>query len=393
MLKAYKYRIYPNADQKQKIDQTIGICRLVYNLALEVKMRAWKGGVKLSSFDLCYQLVELKEAYPWIAEVDSQALQASVKKLDIAFKKFFRGAGYPKFKSKKIGAESFQCPSNTRKVEFKKGLLTIPKIADIPIRISRTFEGKIKTVTISRTPTGKYYASILVDNGVSLPVKPQVIPERAIGIDVGLKSFVITSDGRSFAPNRHLKQNLDRLKILQRRASKKKKGSQNRKKANLCVAKLHEKIANQRVDYIQKITSQLIGDNQADTFVVEDLAVVNMLKNHKLAQSISDVSWGKFFEVLQYKCEWYGKNLIKIGRFEPSSKRCSNCGHIKESLSLSEREWMCTECHTNHDRDINAAKNIKYFGLKNNSGDGISGEPVERRRLRRAMKQETSTSR
>lgn len=388
MLKSYKYRIYPDAGQKAKIDQTIGVCRLVYNLALDVKMRAWRSGVKLSSFDLCYQLVELKKAYPWIAEVDSQALQAAVKKVDVAFKNFFRGAGYPKFKSRKLGTQSFQCPNHKREVDFVKGLLIIPKISDIPIRISRSFEGKIKTVTISRTPTGKYYASILVDNGVALPVKPQITPEKTIGIDVGLKSFVITSEGRSFAPKRHLKQNLERLKILQRRASKKKKGSQNRKKANLCVAKLHEKITNQRVDYIQKITSQLIGDNQADTFVVEDLAVVNMLKNHKLAQSISDVSWGKFFEVLQYKCDWYGKNLIKIGRFEPSSKRCSNCGHVKESLSLSEREWTCSECNTTHDRDINAAQNIKYFGLKNNSGKGVPDEPVERRRLRRAMKQE-----
>lgn len=390
MLKSYKYRIYPNFAQKAKIDHTIEVCRLVYNLALEVKMRAWEVGVKIHAFDLCRQLIDLKKAYLWIAEADSQALQAAVKRVDVSFKNFFTGSGYPRFKSKKSGAQSFQCPNETRRIDFKNKLLTIPKIVSIPIAISRTFEGKIKTITISRTPTGKYYASILVENDLSIPAKREIAPDKTVGLDVGLKSFVITSNGEVFKPNRYLKQSLSRLKILQRRASKKQKGGANRKRAALSVAKLHEKITNQRIDYIHKTTSKLISDSQADTFVVEELPIVNMLKNRKLSQSISDVSWGKFFEVLQYKCDWHGKNLIRIGRFDPSSKRCSVCGHIKESLTLLEREWTCSKCSAVHDRDLNAAQNIRWYGLEQNAGVGSPDEPVERRRLRRAKKQESA---
>lgn len=387
MLKVYKYRLYPTENQRLKIDQTIGVCRLVYNLALETKIRAWQSAQKsLSSIDLCYQLPQLKSAYPWIAGVDSQAVQASIKKLDKSFRNFFRGNGFPKFKSKKNGG-SFQCPNNARRIDFEKSVLTIPKIKDIPMELSHQFEGKIKTVTISKTPTGKYFASILVDNGKDLPAKSIINPETTIGIDVGIKSFVIVSDGRSFEPNRYLKNSLKRLQCLQRRTSRKKKCSKNRKKANLCVAKLHEKIANQRVDYCHKITTGLIRDNQAETFVIENLAVVNMLKNRKLSQAISDVSFGEFSRQMKYKCNWYGKNLIVIDRFAPSSKRCSECGEINHELTLSDREWICT-CGTHHDRDLNAAKNIKYFGLEKHSGAGSSGEPVESRLLRRAKKQE-----
>lgn len=419
MLKAYKYRIYPKPDQKEKIDRTIGICRLVYNLALEVKNIAFREhGKNMSSIDLCYQLVDLKKDFPWIAEVDSQALQASIKKIDVAFTNYFRqlkdgtieskkksyikqrlskglpidqrklnNIGKPKFKSKKKGNQSFQCPSNTRRIDWENSTLTIPKIKDIPIVLSRKFEGKIKTVTISRTATGKYFASILVEKEVKLPNKQKVTPENTIGIDVGISSFVVTSDGRLFEPNRQLKNNLNRLKILQRRSSKKKKGSSNRKKSNKCVAILHEKITNSRLDYIHKVTNTLVHDNQVSSIIIEDLNVSGMLSNHKLAQSISDVSWGKFFEILKYKCEWNGKNLIKIDRFDPSSKRCSTCGEINKELKLSDREWTCSNCNTIHDRDLNAAQNIKYYGLKQ-SGEGISVGPVELRRLRRAKKQE-----
>jgi len=211
-----------------------------------------------------------------------------------------------------------------------------------------------------------------------------------VGIDLGIKSFVVTSDGRFYEPNRFLKNSLARLKCLQRRASRKKKGSNNRKKANLCVAILHEKITNQRADYIHKITTGLIRDNQAETFVIEDLNVVGMLKNRKLSQAISDVSFGEFFRQLAYKCEWYGKNLIQIGRFEPSSKTCSDCGAINDAITLADREWTCEKCGSAHDRDLNAAKNIKAMGLKQYSPEGIRVEPVEPRRLRRTKKQELS---
>lgn len=385
MIKTYKYRLYPNKDQIVIIDRTIGVCRCVYNLALETKIRAWESAQKnLSAISLCYQLVELKREYPWIADVDSQAVQASVKRLDNSFKNFFRGSGFPKFKSKRNGG-SFQCPNNVRRIDWEKSTLTIPKIKDIPIVLSRRFDGKIKTVTISKTPTGKYFASVLVDIRTELPIKGIVNPDKTIGIDVGIKSFVVTSGGRSFEPNRFLKNSLKRLQCLQRRAFRKKKGSKNRKKTNLKVALLHEKIANQRADYIHKITTQLIRDNQADTFVIEDLNISGMVQNRKLSRLISDASFGEFFRQMKYKCEWYGKNLIIINRFAPSSKRCSACGKINDELTLTDRVWTC-ECRAHHDRDVNAAKNIKFFGL--NTPVGSRKEPVESRRLRRAKKQE-----
>jgi putative transposase len=371
------------------IEKTFGICRLVYNLALETKIRAWQSAQKrLSAYDLIYQVPELKEAYPWMAEVDSQAINASINKLDNAFDGFFKGRGFPKFKNKR-GRQSFQCPNNSRRVDFNKGTITVPKIPNIKAAISRTFDGQIKTITISRTPTGKYFASVLVDNKRELPAKAAIDPTTTVGIDLGIKSFVVTSDGRFYEPNRCLKNSLQRLKCLQRRASRKKKGSNNRKKANLCVAILHEKITNQRADYIHKITTGLIRENQAETFVIEDLNVVGMLKNHNLAQAISDVSFGEFVRQMRYKCEWYGKNLIQIGRFEPSSKTCSACGHIKQDLTLADREWTCEACESTHDRDLNAAKNIKQMGLKQYLGRGTPEEPVESRRLRRAKKQES----
>lgn len=385
MLRAYKYRLYPSLEQKAQINRTIGVCRLLYNLALEVKIRAWKSAQKnMTAFDLCYQLVELKKEYPWIAEIDSQAAQAAIKKLDNSFYRFFNGSGYPKFKSRRNGG-SFHCPNNSRRIDWNNNTLTIPKIKDIPIVLTRGFEGEIKTITICKTASGKYFASILVDNKVALPGKTPIKPEKTIGIDLGIKSFAVTSDGRAFAPNQKLKESLKRLKSLQHRASRKKKGSNNRKKANLCVTILHERIKNQRIDYCHKATTQLIRDNQTDTFIIEDLAVANMLQNRKLSKAIQDASFGEFFRQMKYKCEWYGKNLIVIDRFAPSSKRCFDCGEINDGLSLSDREWTCG-CGSYHGRDLNAAKNIKFFGL--NTPVGSRGGPVESRRKRRAKKQE-----
>ena len=395
MLIAYKYRVYPNTQQQKLIEQTFSACRLVYNLGLEIKKYAWQTQRKnISSFDLCYQLIALKKEYSWLNEVDSQALQASIKKLDSAFINFFKGAGYPKFKNKH-GNQRFQCPNNTRKIDFVHSTLTIPKIKNIPIKISREFEGRIKTVTISKTSTGKYFASILVDNRIELS-KPQLINfDKAIGIDTGIKSFVISSDGRTFEPNRKLKQSLERLKVLSKRASRKKKGSNNRRKASKRLSALHEKITNQRLDYIHKVTHQLTSDNQAVSAIfVEDLNVAGLLKNHKIAQAISDVSLGKFYEILGYKCKWNGINLIKINRFSPSSKRCSCCGHINQELTLSMREWICEICNTNHDRDFNASQNILWYGketlLNNKSPMGSREVPVEMLAIAESMKQENT---
>lgn len=388
MHKSYKYRIYPTEPQRLLIDKTFGCFRLIFNLALQTKIEAYKAnGTNLSAYDLMRQLTELKAEYRWLHEVDSQALQSAIKNVDAAFKSFFNGNGFPKFKSK-YGNQSFQCRNNTRKVDKINSALTIPKISNIQICLSRLFKGVIKTVTISKTSTNKYFASILVQDSIELPPLQPINPETTIGLDTGIKSFVISSDGRTFEANRKLKDNLDRLKCLQRRASKKVKGSNNRKKANLQVAILHEKITNKRLDYIHKVTHELTSDNQATSCIcIEDLNVSGLLKNHKVAQAMSDVSLGKFYEILGYKCKWRGINLIKIDRFAPSSKRCSACGSIKEKLSLSEREWTCGNCSTTHDRDANAAENIKWYGL-NNSGRGTSGEPVELSSMEGAMKQE-----
>ncbi len=215
MIKSYKYRIYPTEAQRLKIDRTIGVCRFIYNLALETKIRAWESArISLSTFALCRQLPELKKDHNWIKEADSQALQASVKNVEVSFKNFFIGKGYPKFKSKR-NRQSFQCPNGKREIDWDKSMITIPKIKNIPIVISRIFEGEIKNVTISKSPTGKYFASVLVKQTSVVPVKQVIKPETAIGIDLGIKSFVVTSDGKFFESNRKLKNSLKRLQCLQ----------------------------------------------------------------------------------------------------------------------------------------------------------------------------------
>jgi len=377
----------PSRSQKEQFEQHFGCCRLVWNLALDAKKQAWESNrTIISRHDLQLQLVELKKSNDWLYDVNSQSLVSVLLNLDNAYKRFFKGGGFPKFKNK-AGRQSFQCPQNVSIIDNK---LNLPKIKGIDIVLSRGFVGNIKTVTISRTITDKYFASIVVDTGTEKdPIKQKSV-STTIGLDVGVKSFVVTSDGEVFESSRKLKASLARLKCLQRRASRKKKGSKNRKRANKKVALLHEKITNQRTDYIHKITTGLIRDNQAETFVIEDLNVAGMLKNHNLAQAISDVSFGEFFRQLKYKCDWYGKNLVTIGRFEPSSKMCSDCGEINRDLTLGDREWTC-KCGANHDRDHNAAKNIRSIGLKKYSGVGSPGEPVELPTLVGAKKQEAKS--
>jgi len=387
MLRSYKYRIYPTGDQIKLIEQTFSACRLVYNLALEVKISAYKQHqINLSAFSLCRQLVELKRDHEWLHEVDSQALVASVIRIESAFKNFFRNAGYPKFKSKK-GIQSFQCSYKGRKIDFNNELLTITKIKNIPIRISRKFEGKVKRIIISRVPSGKYFVSILVDNEIHQPTKAPIDIQKTIGIDLGLKDLAILSDGTKFTNPKFLKLSQQRLAVLQKRVCRKKKGSGNRKKAVKRVAIQHERIANQRKDYLQKISTKLVRDNQTTTFCVESLSVKTLVKNHRLAQAITDAAWSMFVKMLQYKCLWNGKSVIEIGTFEPSTKTCSTCKVINEEITLEDRNWTCVSCHATHDRDVNAAINIKFMGLEK-SRRGTSEGPVESRRLRRAKKQE-----
>lgn len=384
MLKAYKYRIYPNKEQEILLNKHFGACRFIYNLALETKMAAYSSArISLSRYDLQVQLRELKIECDWLREVNSQSLQASLMHLDAAYLKFFKGLSkFPAFK-KRGSVQSFHCP---QKAFLKDGKLRLPKFKEpIKIAVSREYEGETKTVVISKTPTNKYFASILVQDGSELPEKKPVQFENTVGVDLGIKTFAVLSDGQQYDNPKHLKKSLKRLKILQKRASKKKKGSNNRKKANLKVALLHEKITNQRKDFLHKFSDAIT--KQYDTICMENLNVSGMVKNHTLAQSISDVSWSMATGFLKYKSEWRGKTYHEIGRFDASSKLHNKCGYLNKELTLADREWVCPKCGETVDRDLNAAINIKTFGL-NYLGMGSPVVPVELPTLVGTLKQE-----
>jgi putative transposase len=362
MFRAYKYRISPTNTQKELIAKHIGSSRFVYNLALETKNTAYLGSKhNFSPFDLIKQLPELKKECEWLKEVNSQSLQQSIQNMDIAFKKFFKGAGFPKFKSKHKGKQSFSIPQN---VLLENENLIIPKFKEgIDIVLHREIKGTIKSATISVTPTGKYFVSILVDTNIEIPNKAHITESTTIGIDLGIKDFAITSEGEVFENPKFLRKAQSKLKYVQHKYSKN-KGKRTKQR----LALLHEKIVNKRKDFLHKTSTKLIRENQ--TIALEYLAVSNMVKNHKLAQAINDVSWSTFVTMLEYKADWHGKNILRIGRFAPSSKTCSCCGYINKELTLKDREWTCPKCNSVLDRDVNAAINIKSFALKNH----LSGE-------------------
>lgn len=365
MQRAYKYRIYPTEEQEVLLAKTFGCVRVVWNWALDVKSTAYKEyGESISTNTLINRMkAELKAEKEWLVEVNSQSLQMSIRNLGTAYDNFFRGtARFPKFKSKH-DRQSFQCPQHCS-VDFEHGTISIPKAKDIPAILHRRFRGEVKTVTISRTTTGKYYASVLVNDCVVAPEKPTVSDEQTtIGIDAGLKTFAVLSDGREFESPHFARKEARKLKLLQRRLSKKTKGSCAYRRVKLRVARLHERVANRRTDYLHKISHQLTHESQVRTICVENLNVKGMQRNHHLARSVSDASISEFMRILEYKCEWQGVRLVKIGRFDPSSQLCHVCGHRYSGLRLSEREWICPSCGTHHDRDLNAAINIKNIGL------------------------------
>ena len=361
MYRSYKYRIYPTEPQKELIAKHIGSSRFVFNIALETKNAAYISAKhNYSAFDLVKQLPELKKELPWLKEVNSQSLQQSIQNMDIAFKKFFNGAGFPKFK-KKSNKGSFSIPQN---VIVENDLLIIPKFKEgIKMSLHRPTKGIIKSATISVTPTGKYFVSILCDTKEELPTKAPIKENTTIGVDLGIKDFAITSEGEVFENPKYLRKSQSKLKYVQRKYSKY-KGKRTKKK----LAKLHENVVNKRKDFLHKVSTQLIRENQ--TICLETLSVKNMVKNHNLAQAISDASWSTFVSMLEYKAEWYGKNILRIGQFAPSSKTCSNCGNINKELQLKDREWTCSNCSSVLNRDVNAAINIKSFALKNHSSVG-----------------------
>ena len=359
--KAYKYRIYPNKKQQEQFAKQFGCSRFVFNYFLKRRVDAYaENGKSLSFFDLIPELTALKKQPEtlWLKEVNSQALQVSLKNLDIAYNNFFnRRSKFPSFK-KKSNTQSFQVPQhfsiNENAIGNKK--LTIPKMAPIKLVLHREMEGKAKSITISRNPAGQYFASVLCE--VADP-NPEFIGNE-IGIDLGLTSFLITSNSEKVNPGNHYRKAEKKLAKLQRRLAKKKKGSKNKEKTRIKVARHHQKTANQRADFLNRLSYRLVHENQM--IHREDLAVKNMVKNHHLAKSISDAGWGEFTRQLDYKGKWYGCYSNVIDRWFPSSKRCNKCGFILGKLSLKIRNWTCPDCGAVHDRDINASINILVFG-------------------------------
>jgi putative transposase len=367
MLKAFEYRLYPNKEQVELINKHIGSARFIYNIGLEVSNVSNENKTNpFNGNDLIKQIPGLKKDVEWLKEINSQSLQAPIKNLDNAFKRFFKKtSGYPKFKSKWGGKQSFHIPQN---IYFDDGKLSIPKFREgIKIELHRAIKGDIRFATISRRPTGEYYVSISCDTGVGRKPKPVIKAETTIGIDLGIKDFMVSSEGDKVNNPRYLKNNESKLKFTQRKYSKN-KGKRTKKE----LSKIHEKTAFQRKDFLHKESSRLVKENQS--IAIEDLDIKGMMKNRKLAKAISDVGWGMFTNMLEYKCDWYGVNLIKIGRYDPSSKTCSNCGDINHELTLKDREWSCKGCNVLHDRDINAAINIKNFALNNNTVSGTATE-------------------
>jgi len=369
MFKAFKYRLCPTEKQSVLMNKHFGYVRFVYNWALEKKIKAYEiDKTRLSYFDLTADLLNLKVQYPWLLEANTQSLQASVKNIENAFTAFFKQKNrFPKFKSKHKSRLSCQYPQSI-KVNFDTNEVSFPKLGKVKAILHRKFSGKIKTCTLTKTPTQKYFVSILVEDTSTFPSKFSISEDTTIGIDVGLKHFATFSDGSKINNPKLLSKSEKLLIKLQRRLSKKQKGSSNRQDAKLLVAKHYEKVTNQRNYFLHKLTHELVCESQTTMFACEDLNVEGMMKNHHLAKAISDVGWSRFNSFLAYKCDWYGKTYIQIGRFDASSKICSVCGTTNQNLTLKDRTWICPSCNTTHDRDINAAINIKKFGYIRSCG-------------------------
>jgi len=368
MVKAYKYRLMPTDEQAETLVKWMGCCRFIFNLGLETKIQTWAAAQKnITCFDLMRQLTDLRNDTDWLADCPRQCLESAITNLDNAYTSFFKKRGdFPRFKNR----NDKQSVIFRQDSKIEDGKIRLTKIGWVDIILHRPLgEGVIRTVTVTRTPTKKFFVSILIKDENEIPEKAKIKPATAVGVDLGIKTFATVSDGTVFENPKYLHKQLSRLKIEQRKLDRRYKNgvktelqSKGWHKQKLVVAKLHEKIANQRADFLHRTSINIIRKN--DTVCMEDLNISGMLKNNRLAKSISDVSWSEFKRQLEYKSDWYGKNIITIGRFEPSSKLCSNCGFINNELTLSDRNWNCPKCDTRHERDENAALNIKTFGLK-----------------------------
>ncbi|MDO8125047.1 MAG: RNA-guided endonuclease TnpB family protein [Candidatus Hermodarchaeota archaeon] len=361
MLRAFRYRLYPNQAQQAMIRKTVDACRFFYNWALETMKITYETTRKtLSWFDLNNRLVNLKEDYPFLKEAYSQSLQQAIKRLHLAFQHFFRWVaqgneqpGYPKFKRRKAYRHSFDVPQFFI-VNFFARCVKLPKIGMVKTIFHRRFTGKPRTCSIISTHSGKFFISIVVDDGKRPPPKLQTSSQTSVGVDVGLTTYITLSTGEKVGNPRHLRNALKRLQCLHRRLSKKMKGSCNREKARQRLACCYERVVNQRMDFQHKLSTRLIRENQA--IMVESLNVSSMMRIRHLAKSIADVAWSQFLQMLRYKAEWYGVTLVEVGRFVPTSKCCHGCSYINYELSLTNRVWTCPACSMSLDRDLNAAK-------------------------------------
>ena len=361
MLYVYRFRLYPTKEQVEFLNRQIGHCRFVYNKLLEIAKENYeKEGKKWNYYEYKKLLPKLKGESPFLKEANSQSLQEAVKWLDRAFKNFFKGlAKFPKFKSKKI-INSISIPQHFR-IEGNK--IKIPKLkTPIKFKKHRKIEGKVRSVSITKLPSGKFYLNVLVDR----EIEPLPKTENVVAIDVGLTHFCTLSTGEKIENPRHLLKTEERLKKLQRKLSRKVKGSKKYLKLQRRIAKLHEKVGNQRNNFLRKLSKKIIDNNKA--VIVEDLNVKGLLKNSNLSKHIADASWRRFISYLEYKAKLYGRELIKANLFYPSSKLCSVCGYKNEKLKLSDRKWKCPKCGAEHDRDYNATLNLLKEGLKQLKG-------------------------
>ena len=364
MHKVFKYRIYPNKAQQSLLQVTFGCCRFVYNKTLDIKKTAYETDkTKLSKFDLIKKIKPLKDEFPWLRDVPHVCLPQAVYNMDRAYQNFFKSdKGYPKFKTKHRSRKSCKFPYPFCDVLQEQARLKFSKLGLVKYKKDREFVGTLRHIVVTQDSDGKYYASCLVETTTEIPEPQPVDASTTVGIDLGLKDFIVTSDGHKI-PNPRFYATIDRrIARLQKHEARKTKGSKRRAHIRLKINKLYIKKRNLIKNYIYHVAKTLLRESQ--TLVMEDLNIVGMVKNHSLAKSIQNICWGELRRVLEYKSKWLGHNLIFIDRWAPSTKTCSCCGFHNSTLTLSDRSWMCPGCGTQHDRDVNAALNIKRMGLE-----------------------------